>query len=109
MNEIHHFVGRWRITWMEMWGQDYVDLVEPGYFEFDEENMGQFVFGAVSGWIDARASSRTPLIEYSWQGACEGDDLCGRGWFEFPNPNKGEGMLFIHCGDESGIIIERET
>lgn len=33
-------VGRWRIKWMEMWDQDFVDLVEPGYFQFDEDGLG---------------------------------------------------------------------
>lgn len=94
---------------MEMWAQDYVDLIEPGYFEFTADNLGQFVFGAVHGWIDVRVSMRKPFLEYSWQGTSEGDDYYGRGWFEFPTPNKGEGKLFIHCGDESGITIEREA
>jgi hypothetical protein len=94
---------------METWGQDYVDLVEPGYFEFTEDGLGEFVFGAVRGWIDVRVSMRKPFLEYSWQGVSEGDDYCGRGWVEFPTPNNGEGRLFIHCGDESGVKIERET
>ena len=106
---MHEFVGRWRITEMENWAQDYVDLVEPGYFKFTEDGLGEFVFGAVRGWIDARVSTREPFLEYSWQGVSEGDDYCGRGLFEFPTPNKGEGMLFIHCSDESTITIERET
>lgn len=94
---------------MEAWAQDYVDLVEPGYFEFTEDNLGEFVFGALKGWLDVRVSMRRPFLEYSWQGVCEGDDHCGRGWFEFPTPMKGEGRFFIHCGDESGIRIEREA
>ena len=106
---MHEFVGRWKITWMEMWAQDYVDLAEPGYFKFDEDGLGEFVFGAVRGWIDVRVSMRKPFLEYSWQGVSEGDDYCGRGWFEFPTPDVGEGKLFIHCGDESAIKIERET
>jgi len=32
---------------MEMWDQDFVDLIEPGYFQFDEDGLGFFVFGAV--------------------------------------------------------------
>ncbi len=109
MSQMHAFVGRWRIKWMETWAMDYVDLEEPGYFLFAEDNMGEFVFGAVHGRIDTRASSRTPRIEYSWQGKNDSDETCGRGWFEFPTPAKGEGRLFFHYGDESGIIIERET
>ncbi len=105
---MHYFEGRWRIKSMTAWAQNHVDLVEPGYFFFDNEGMGEFVFGAVKGWLDVRVSSQRPFMEFSWQGVCEGDELSGRGWFEFESPNVGEGMLFIHCSDESGIVIERE-
>jgi len=106
---MHDFVSRWQITEMSEWDQDYVNLVEPGYFLFTNDNLGEFVFGAVQGWVDARVSSREPFLEYSWQGVNEGDEVCGRGWFRFPNPDTGEGMLFIHNGDESSIVICRET
>jgi len=105
---VHDFVGKWRITWMSNWDQDYVDLVEPGYFAFTDDGLGEFVFGAVKGWVDARVSTRVPYMEFSWQGECEGDDLCGRGKIEFTTPFKGEGEIFIHNGDESEFIIERK-
>jgi hypothetical protein len=107
-NSVHDFVGRWKIKSMTTWPQDYVDLDEPGYFEFTEDGLGQFVFGAVKGWLDVRVSHRTPYLEFSWQGTCEGDDLCGRGKIEFPTPLQGDGEIYIHCGDESGFIIERK-
>ncbi len=106
---MHDFLGRWRIAEMETWDQDYVDLEEPGFFEFEEDQQGAFVFGAVRGWLDVRVSTREPLLEYSWRGESEGDDLCGRGWFTFETLDKGEGMLFIHDGDDSRVVIERET
>ena len=43
------FVGYWRITEMELWDADYLDLVVPAYFEFDREQMGEFQFGTVRG------------------------------------------------------------
>lgn len=94
---------------MEMWDHDYVDLVEPGFFEFGSDGMGSFVFGAVSGWLDARVPDGEPLLEYTWQGECESDDICGRGWFRLNTAKTCKGMLFIHAGDESGVTIERET
>jgi hypothetical protein len=36
------FAGRWRITSMEQWDQDFVDEEEEGYFEFTEKGMGVF-------------------------------------------------------------------
>ena len=103
------FVGRWRITAMEMWDQDYVDLVEPGFFEFGSDGMGAFVFGAVRGWLDARVSDRGARLEFTWQGECEGDDMSGRGWFTFEGGDQADGMLFIHAGDESRVTIGREA
>ncbi|UXI03594.1 hypothetical protein [Photobacterium sp. TY1-4] len=104
---MHDFIGRWKITSMSNWSQEYVDLVEPGYFEFSNDGLGQFVFGAVKGWMDVRVSTRFPVLEFSWQGICEGDELCGRGKIEFDHPLKGDGTIFIHCSDESGFTIER--
>ncbi len=101
--------GRWKIVSMDEWDQDYVDLVEPGYFKFDSDNLGEFVFGTVHGTIDVRLSSTKPSLEYSWEGSSEGDPCSGRGWFEFSTPNQGAGMIYIHCGDDSGISIEKET
>lgn len=103
----HEFVGKWRITWMENWDQDYVDYMEPGFFEFTPEGLGAFVFGTVQGDLDVRVSKQEPFLEFSWQGLCEGDLLCGRGKISFPTPMKGEGEIFIHCSDESRFTIER--
>jgi hypothetical protein len=58
---------------METWSQDMVDLVQPGFFEFDSEGMGEFAFIALRGWVDVRVSTREPILEYSWQGASEGE------------------------------------
>jgi len=53
---MNKFIGKWKITEMEQWDLDYIDLVEPGYFLFDDEGMGDYVFGTVSGFIDCRFS-----------------------------------------------------
>ena len=29
------FYGKWKIVNMEKWGQEYIDLVEPGYIVFE--------------------------------------------------------------------------
>lgn len=104
---MHDFTGKWRITWMAEWDQKYVDLIQPGYFEFTEDGLGEFVFGAVKGWVDVRVSTRMPVMEFSWQGVSEGDDMCGRGRVDFISPIEGEGHLLIHCGDESAFRIEK--
>jgi len=49
MNKI--FIGKWKITEMELWDSDYIDLVEPGFISFDDAGHGEFMFGVVSGFM----------------------------------------------------------
>jgi hypothetical protein len=53
-------IGYWKITKMEVWGQAYVDLVLPGYIEFEME--GDHMMGRGS-------SSRTPTSRCQLIGA----------------------------------------
>jgi len=94
---------------MEQWDRDYIDLVEPGYIELNKENLGEFVFGTVKGFIDFRTRKihGEEKVEFSWEGTAEYDPMSGRGWFKLNDENQIEGMLFIHNGDESWIKAER--
>ncbi len=76
------FVGYWRITEMEVWDAEYLDLIVPAFIEFDREQMGQFQFGTVRGWLDCRFSERdgAPVVDFSWEGENDNDPGCGRGW-----------------------------
>ncbi|MCK5680852.1 hypothetical protein KAI46_08600 [bacterium] len=47
-------LGKWRITEMDLWDQDYVDMDVEGYFNFQEDNIGDFQFSLVQGAIDYR-------------------------------------------------------
>lgn len=104
MNE---FIGKWRITHMEVWAQDAVDLIEEGHFYFDEDDQGQFIFCAVEGNMDVVVNTRMPELEFSWEGTDEGSPVCGRGKIEFSTPFKGEGAIYIHNGDSSTFTIKR--
>ena len=96
------FSGKWRITEMEVWDQDFVDLVVPGYIKFDKEFMGKFQFGAVVGHMDCRLETigSESRIEFSWDGEDENDPATGRGWAAI-NDGQLFGRLFIHLGDDS--------
>ncbi|MEO6531791.1 MAG: hypothetical protein ABIN10_00440, partial [Specibacter sp.] len=50
--------GRWRITDMEEWDRDAIDLVGPAFIEFTDGDSGQFSFIVVRGWMDCRAIER---------------------------------------------------
>lgn len=107
---MNYFIGKWRITGMEQWDQDYIDLVEPGYVKFENNGLGAFVFGTVNGFTDCRISKEKnrEIIEFTWEGTSECDRVCGRGWFEKREKNQIYGRLFIHNGDDSWVKAVRE-
>ena len=102
------FLGDWKIVHMDVWDQDYVDLVAPGHIKFEEDGDGGFQFGTVIGWIDYRLSERdgAPLVEFSWEGNSERDPACGRGCARLED-GKLLGHIFIHCSDDSAFVAER--
>lgn len=107
------FLGYWKITWMEVWAQKYVDLVVPGFVEFmleEEQLAGAFQFGTVVGWLDCRLRDigGMTLIEWSWEGRSDTDPASGRGWASVVD---GElvGHIFIHSADDSAFKATRHS
>lgn len=108
-NPAKPFHGRWRITYMVEWDQDYVDLVTTGYIQFDEEDSGQFQFGTVKGLLDYRIKKigKQNRIEFSWVGFNDSDPGSGRGWAVIED-GKLMGHLYIHMSDDSEFVAEKE-
>ncbi len=98
------FAGRWRITWMEQWDQDFVDAEDEGYFKFGPRNLGSFQFGYVQGEIDNRLTNRDgkPCLEFTWEGNDESASASGRGWV-IRSGDEVSGMIFFHQGGESAF------
>jgi len=95
------FIGRWKITEMEMWKKKYIDLVVPGFIEFEDKQQGSFQFGAVKGWLDTRlVDGPEPRVEWSWEGMSDRDTACGRGYAVLKGETL-EGRIFIHASDDS--------
>ena len=103
----HH--GRWRITEMDNWDQEAVDLVQPGFIEFGDDGLGGLGFIAVAGELDCRDADRDgrPGVEFSWQGSDEGDDASGRGCAALNADGTLEGHIYFHLGDDSAFRAER--
>ena len=106
------FLGYWKITHMDVWGQKYVDLVVPGFIAFEYEDdhlMGQFQFGTVRGWLHCglREVNGATFIEWSWQGQSDTDPGCGRGWATVVEGAL-VGHLFIHGGDDSSFTATKQ-
>jgi hypothetical protein len=102
-------VGRWLIESMEQWDREFIDEDVRGYFEFNATDSGNFQFGYVQGQIDYRLGERDgkTAVEFTWDGNDEMDAAQGRGWLVLDGDEL-KGMLYIHHGDESGIVLKRE-
>ena len=70
-------VGRWRITEADIWDRDYLDLVQPAYFEVGKDGHGEFAFGALDATMDLEYSPR--IVFFRWTGFDEGDQISGSG------------------------------
>jgi len=103
-------IGSWRIMEMELWDQEDIDMMAPGYFRFDADCMGEFGFIAVQGGLDCRYETRDgkTAVEFSWEGTDEMDQRSGRGWAVLDGERL-SGRLFFHMGDDSGFTAERQT
>ena len=101
-------VGRWLIESMEQWDRESIDEEVRGYFEFDAKDSGDFQFGYVQGQIDYRLGERDgkPAVEFTWDGHDEMEAAQGRGWMVLDGEEL-VGRLFIHFGDDSGIVLKR--
>ena len=104
MKQMNPFTGKWRITEMEVWDQDYVDMEVPGYIRIGSDGTGQFQFGLVSGDIDGRVeqSGSAPRFEFSWSGQDECNPACGRGWAIIEDGEL-KGRIYLHLADDSAF------
>ena len=109
MSKSTSIIGRWRITEMDNWDQEAVDLVQPGFIEFDDDGLGSLGFIVVRGELDCRDAERDgePGVEFSWQGSDEGDEVSGRGWAALNPDGTLEGHIYFHLGDDSAFRAER--
>lgn len=106
------FVGKWRITEMEQWDKDYIDLVAPGYITIERDGGGSLKFGAIDADIDCRvrledSSGGSDRLEFSLEGEDEGDPVCGRGWAKVQGREM-TGRIYFHMGDESGFCASKK-
>jgi hypothetical protein len=96
--------GKWRITEMDLWDQEAIDLLGPAFIEF-KDRSGQFRFIAVEGRMDCRHGQRKgrPSIDFTWEGNDECDPASGRGWVTLQQDGSLTGHIYFHHGDDSGF------
>ena len=78
---VNQYIGRWKIIEMDMWDQDYINLVTEGHFTFSKDGSGNFQFGAVVGEINYTIEefNKVERVEFSFEGQDENDPVSGRG------------------------------
>ena len=103
------FIGRWRITEMDAWDQDFIDLMVEGFIRFDKQRQGEFCFGAVEGFLDWRVenSGGKQRAEFTWDGSDEMDPANGRGWAEVDGQDL-IGHIYFHLGENSGFKAQKK-
>jgi hypothetical protein len=96
--------GKWRITEMELWDREAIDLLGPAFVEFEGEG-GCFRFIAVDGWMSCEHGQRRgrPHVAFTWEGNDECDPASGRGWATLRKDGTLAGRIYIHHGDDSGF------
>ncbi len=103
------YTGRWRIDEMEHWDKDYIDLIVPGHLTINNDGTGSFQFGAMEANVDCRVASVNGVerLDFSFEGADEGDQVCGRGWAQVAGGNM-TGRIYFHLGDDSAFTATRQ-
>jgi hypothetical protein len=97
----HPLIGKWRITEMELWDAEFIDLLAPGYIRFDPDGRGEFAFGAVQGGLDCHYGPAS--IHFTWTGHDEMDEAAGDGDAQLEDDGTLTGEIRFHLGDESSF------
>jgi hypothetical protein len=96
--------GKWRITEMDLWDQEAIDLLGPAFIELKGQG-GRFRFIAVDGRMSCKHGLRSgrPHVAFTWEGNDECDPASGRGWVSLRKDGSLGGHLYFHQGDDSGF------
>jgi hypothetical protein len=95
-------VGKWRIIETSAWDRAHLDLVGPAFIVVDANGHGEMAFGALEASLDCGFTPNG--IDFEWNGADEGDQVCGEGWADLRDDGFLEGEISYHNGDESTFI-----
>ncbi len=95
-------LGKWRIIELPGCEDDYADMVEPAFIDFDQ---GAFAFGCVTGRF--HGGGEATAISFDWDGHDEMDEARGSGWAELQPNGSLRGEIHLHQGDEIAFIARR--
>ena len=81
----------------------------PAYIQVEENHLGYFQFGLVSGQLDGEIEivNGKERFWFTWDGYDEGHPMTGSGWLKLSGQNSLEGRIKLHLGDSSHFWAER--
>jgi hypothetical protein len=101
------FVGQWRVTELQGFDAEYVDLCGPAKLHVSTRGIGRMNFGAVDIELDCKMDDRDEnMLQFSFEGGDEGDAICGRGYCLVEGDDM-VGRLFRHGSDDFGFRAKR--
>ena len=102
------FVGRWRITELQGFDSDYVNLCGPAQIRISTRGTGRMNYGAVDAELDCKMDDLDArVLRFSFEGGDEGDPICGRGYCQVDGEVM-TGRIFRHGSDECGFRARRQ-
>jgi hypothetical protein len=92
-------IGKWRIVEADLWDGEYLDMLEPAFFEFQRDGHGEVRFGCVVGGLDCSYSSTA--VDFTWQGHDEMDEASGDGLALLEDDGSLAVEFSFHNGDDA--------
>lgn len=99
-------IGRWRIVEADVWDRDYLDLVEPAFFQIDANGHGELVFGVVYAALSVDYAQT--VVFFSFTGSDEGDEVNGSGSADLDDNGTLEIEISFDNGDDAILKATRE-
>jgi hypothetical protein len=97
-------LGRWRITAIEGWDADYIDMLAPGCIRFNHDG-GAIAFGAVQIGLDCWYGPTG--AHFNVQGHDEMTEVSGDGDADLEPDGTLTGEIRFHHGDEMPFTARR--
>ena len=104
------YAGTWRITEMDEWDNEYINMEAKAYIQIDKKGQGNFQFALVMGSIDGELEEfgEEKRFAFTWEGNEEYDQVSGSGWLKLVKKNELIGRIKFHNGDNSLFKARRK-
>ena len=97
-------LGRWRITAMDLWEADYIDMLGPAHIQLDRDG-GYIKFGAVEIGLDCWYSATG--VHFNFHGHDEMTEVSGDGDADLEPDGSLSGEIRFHQGDEATFTARK--